>query len=152
MNSPSNFLLISPLRLSPHSVRSKLATLKSWCSISLRRATRRWTCKSNEIFFSLMASSESASWHVLSLLSPPHPRWLNKLGLASIQYEQAERSPAAGERPWQPEFSVSSCRSWVEIRIASRPHNILSRFLWTLDASLLPWPLTIRVCVWRRVL
>ncbi len=30
-------------------------------------------------------------------------RWLNKLGLASIQYEPTERNPAVGEQPWQSE-------------------------------------------------
>lgn len=48
------------------------------------------------------------------LLSFPLPRWLNKLGLASIQYEPTVQNPAAGEPPFScwPEFRWAILEFW----------------------------------------
>lgn len=43
---------------------------------------------------------------VQDLFTSLFSRWLNKLGLASIQYEPAERSPAVGERDGQTRLSL----------------------------------------------
>lgn len=56
------------------------------------------------MYFSKGVSFKCVLSNVIELNILFFPRWLNKLGLASIQYEQTERSTAVGEHPWKSEM------------------------------------------------
>lgn len=79
-------------------VPSKPVTHKSWCFTLLQRAMKTWIRKShdnNELLSCLCKQSlrSTVEWIIIAFFCS----WLNKLGLASIQYESTESNTAAGK-------------------------------------------------------
>lgn len=120
----------------PSAVPSKLAILRSWCFILPLRVRRTWACESQKAVHSFKNIFDFFLWSFFCAKTFFLFRWLNKLGLASIQYEAPRQNAATGSHPpdLSPLFNYVLQQAWT-----TRTRSLMQFFFLPLWAKISPY-------------